>query len=253
MSADLLVDRDGDVAIIAINRPPANFFDAALISDLADAYERVADEGARVVVLRSEGKHFCAGADFSSAGMADRGASAQAVYREAVRLFRARLPIVAAVQGSAVGGGLGLACSADFRVASSATRFLANFSMLGFHQGFGISESLPAIVGTQAAMDLLYTSRRVDGVRAAEIGLVDRIAEPGRETEVALEYAREIAAAAPLAVQSMKQTLRGALAERVERVIDRELAEQRRLWDTEDSREGIRASIARETPAFTGE
>ncbi|MEW1973845.1 enoyl-CoA hydratase/isomerase family protein [Microbacterium profundi] len=253
MTNDIIITDDDSVAIVTINRAPTNYFDLSLISQIANAYEAAAAGGARAVVLRSDGKHFCAGADFSGGEMAtDRNATTERLYREAIKLFRARLPIVAAVQGSAVGGGLGLACSADFRVASSATRFHANFSMLGFHQGFGISETLPAIVGHQAAMDLLYTSRRVDGEQAFTLGLADRLAEAGRETEVALEYAHEIANAAPLAVQSMKLTLRGGLADRVAVVVERELAEQKILWDTADSQEGIRANIAREVPSFIG-
>lgn len=249
----LNIATDGPVAIISINLPPANYFNFELIASLADAYQQVADDGSRAIVLRSEGKHFCAGADFSGGDMAtDRVATSAKIYREATRLFRTPLPVVAAVQGAAVGGGLGLACSADFRVASSSTRFHANFSMLGFHQGFGLSVTLPEIVGAQVAADLLYTARRVDGERALAIGLADRLANPGAETAGALQYAQEIAAAAPLAVRSMRETLRSDLATRVEKVLERELAEQEVLWATEDSRAGIRANLARETPTFTG-
>lgn len=247
----LLTDYHDDIAVISLNRPPTNYFDHALITALADAYDAAADDGMRAIVLRSEGKHFCAGADFSGGEMADNRMEASSkLYREALRLFRAPLPVVAAVQGSAVGGGLGLACSADFRVASSASRFHANFSMLGFHQGFGISETLPAIVGQQAAMDLLYTSRRVDGEQARELGLVDRLVPEGEESGAAHELAAEIARAAPLAVRAIRQTLRGRLIQRVSDVLDRELSEQDLLWQTEDSHEGIRANLAREAPVF---
>lgn len=249
----LLIDYQDDIATISLNRPPTNFFDYALIAALADAYDAAAEDGMRVIVLRAEGKHFCAGADFSGGEMADNRVDASSkLYGEALRLFRAPLPVVAAVQGSAVGGGLGLACSADFRVASPATRFHANFSMLGFHQGFGISESLPAIIGQQAAMDLLYTGRRVDGEQARELGLVDRLAPVGDESVAAHEFAAEIARAAPLAVRAIRQTLRGRLIERVSDVLERELSEQDFLWQTEDSQEGIRANLARETPTFRG-
>lgn len=249
----LLTDYQGDIAVISLNRPPTNFFDRSLIAALADAYAAAADDGMRAIVLRSEGKHFCAGADFSGGKMADSRVEASAqLYREALRLFSAPLPVVAAVQGSAVGGGLGLACSADFRVGSSTSRLHANFSMLGFHQGFGISETLPEVVGMQTAMDLLYTSRRVTGEEAAQLGLVDRLAPVGDETRVACELAAEIARAAPLAVQAIRQTLRARLTQRVSEVLDRELSEQDRLWQTEDSREGIRANLAREVPSFCG-
>src|SRR5262249_13162466 len=156
------------VGVAEIRRPPDNFFDAGLIASLADAYQWLDQEaGARAVVLCSEGKHFCAGADFTGRSdhsprvHAARGAGER--HREALRLFEAKLPVVAAVQGAAVGGGLGLACSADFRVASPQARFSANFARLGLHQGFGLSVTLPAVIGQQRAIDMLYTARRVGG------------------------------------------------------------------------------------------
>ena len=116
----------------------------------------------RAIVLRSEGRHFCAGLDFAH----NRDQDIAALYRNALRLFAAPLPVVAAVQGSAIGGGLGLALSADFRFATPQSRFSANFSRLGFHHGFGLTVTLPRVVGEQRAADLLYSGRRVDGAEA---------------------------------------------------------------------------------------
>lgn len=253
MADDLSLTRDGHVAVLEIHRPPANYFDRALIGLLAEAADELdADTDCRAIVLCSEGKHFCAGANFGGDEMGgDRVATSAALYRDAVRMFRIKVPVIAAVQGSAVGGGLGLACAADFRVASPSTRFHANFSMLGFHQGFGLSVSLPEIVGMQQAMDLLFTSRRVTGERAAEIGLADRLVADGEQRAEALRWAHEIAGAAPLAVRSMKQTLRGDLADRVGVALERELSEQAWLWGTEDSAAGIAANLSRTTPVFT--
>ena len=95
------------------------------------------------------------------------------LYQQAVRLFRTKKPVVAAVQGAAVGGGLGLSLVADFRVASPDSRFTANFNRLGFHPGFGLSITLPRVVGPQKAALLFYTGRRIDGNEAHAIGLVD--------------------------------------------------------------------------------
>src|SRR6202035_4586819 len=103
--------------------------------------------------------------------------STGSLYEEAARLFAARTPIVAAVQGAAVGGGLGLGLVADFRVAAPSTRFIANFSRLGLHQGFGITVTLPAVVGTQRAQEMLYTGRAVAGEEAARFGLCERLAD----------------------------------------------------------------------------
>ena len=239
------------VATVEIHRPPNNHFDLALIASLADAFEALDDHPAcRAIVLCSEGRHFCAGADFaSSAGLARGG---RHLYDEAVRLFSARTPVVAAVQGAAVGGGLGLAMAADFRVASPESRFAANFARLGLHHGFALTVTLPAAVGQQRALELLYTCRRVPGEEAQRIGLCDRLAPAGRLRDEARALAAEIAASAPLAVRSIRETMRGDLAARVRAATDRERAEQERLNRTDDFREGVRATAERRQPRFTG-
>lgn len=245
------------VAVAEIGRPPDNFFDAGLIGSLADAYEWAeAQAGARVIVLCSAGRHFCAGADFTGRSGQARpvlaGDGAGDLYAQAERLFRAPLPVVAAVQGAAVGGGLGLACSADFRVASPAARFAANFARLGLHHGFGLSVTLPAIVGQQHAAVMLYTGRRVGGEEAARLGLADLLADPDGLRAAAHGLAAEIAAAAPLAVRSIRATQRAGLADRVREAMAAELAEQVRLRRTADFAEGVRASAERRQPRFEG-
>ncbi|GLZ77909.1 enoyl-CoA hydratase [Actinorhabdospora filicis] len=250
-----VVVEDG-VGLLEMQRPPANHFDEQLIGEIVDAaFELDADPRCRALVLASQGKHFCAGADFGDGGAfaGDRVAVADRLYRRAVQLFEVKTPIIAAVQGSAVGGGLGLACAADFRVADAATRFVANFARLGFHQGFALSVTLPDIVGRQVAADMLLTGRRVTGEEAHRIGLADRLTEPGGQREAALAWARSIAAAAPLAVRSIRATLRADLAERVRAALDHELAEQKWLWATRDAQEGITASLERRNPVFSGE
>lgn len=112
---------------------------------------------------------------------------------------------------------------------------------------------MPAIVGAQHAMDLLYTSRRIDGQHAFEIGLVDRLVPDAQLRTEALNWAAEIAAAAPLAVQSIRETLRAPLANRVRVVLERELDQQQKLWATNDSKIGIAANLAREKAVFTGQ
>ena len=259
---DVAVDvHDDHVAVAELGRPPDNYFDVELISSLADAYEWAeAEAGARAVVLCSAGKHFCAGADFTGRSAQARplgagtgtGDGAGDLYAQAARLFRAPLPVVAAVQGAAVGGGLGLACSADFRVASPAARFSANFARLGLHQGFGLSVTLPGIVGQQHANLMLYTGRRVTGEQAIQLGLADLLTDPAGLRAAARELAAELAAAAPLAVRAIRSTQRAGLAERVSEAMAAELVTQTRLRQTADFAEGVRASAERRTPRFLG-
>jgi enoyl-CoA hydratase/carnithine racemase len=253
---DVSVDVDPAtfVATVEIHRPPNNFFDVGLIRSLAEAYETLDEDVARcrAIVLCSEGKHFCAGADFSGRGAGEGGPGA--LYAEALRRIQAQTPVVAAIGGAAVGGGLGLACSADFRVVSPSSRLTANFSRLGFHQGFALTVTLPRIVGEQRAAELLYTGRRIDGTAAAEMGLADRLAGDGDGAvrAAALELAVEIAAAAPLAVRSIRATMRRGLADAVAAATAHEEAEQARLRATADWAEGVRASAERREPRFLG-
>jgi len=241
---------DDFVATVEIRRPPNNFFDVALVGALADASEDLARHAAcRASVLCSKGKHFCAGADFS--GRSEQGGAA--LYREAARVFAAPLPVVAAVQGAAVGGGLGLACSADFRVAAPEARFAANFAQLGFHHGFALSVSLPPLVGQQRALDLLYTGRRFGGEEAAGIGLCDRlVAQADELRREAHRLAAEIASSAPLAVRSIRATMRAELVARVAAAMDREAAEQERLRRAAAWSEGVAAMAERRRPRFEG-
>ena len=251
---------DDFVALVEIRRPPNNFFDRALIASLAQACEALdAEPGCRAIVLASEGKHFCAGADFGApdADLADESGAhlyerSTHLYDEAVRLFATRTPVVAAIQGAAIGGGLGLALWPDFRVAAPEARFSANFARLGFHHGFGLSVTLPRLVGSQAAQELLYTGRRIDGEQARDLGLCDRLVPLERVRSEARALAAEIAGSAPLAVASIRETLRGDLAEQIRDATRRERVEQERLQKTEDFREGVAAMAARRAPVFRG-
>jgi enoyl-CoA hydratase/carnithine racemase len=171
------------------------------------------------------------------------------VYGQAFRLFTSRRPVVAAVQGAAVGGGLGLALAADFRVGTEATRFSANFARLGFHQGFGLSVTLPAVVGRQRALDMLYTGRDVLGEEALAIGVADKLA--GDPREAAIELAAEIARSAPLSVDAIRATMRRELVAAVSTALDEEAAAQAALLPTADFREGLDAARNRRTPVFT--
>ena len=238
------------VGIVELCRPPDNFFSVEMVARAADALEAFdADDDVRAIVLCAQGKHFSAGADFSApaGGVAS---TTEDLYAAAVRLFRTRKPIVAAVQGAAIGGGLGLALAADFRVAAPEARFSANFARLGFHQGFGLSVTLPRLAGEQAAAELLYTGRRVGGEEAVALGLADRVAPLDTVREAALDLAAEIAGSAPLAVESIRATLRSDLADRVAAATVHEAAEQARLRATADFAEGTRAMIERRPPAF---
>jgi 2-(1,2-epoxy-1,2-dihydrophenyl)acetyl-CoA isomerase len=250
---ELTVELGADhVATLEINRPPSNYFSPGLIRLIADACDELAaGSRCRAIVLCSAGRVFCAGADFADAH-AVGAPDGTHLYDHAIRLFEQPLPMVAAIQGAAIGGGLGLALAADFRVAAPEARFAANFALLGIHQGFAISVTLPAVVGQQAALDLLYTGRRVSGAQAHALGLADQLAEPGQARAQAHELAAQVAAAAPLAVRSIRATMRGQLADQARAAMVRERAEQERLMQTSDWREGVAAVSERRPASFSG-
>jgi enoyl-CoA hydratase/carnithine racemase len=251
---DLCVQIDDHVATVQICRPPANYFDEPLIEALADTYELLdRDHFVRAIVLCSEGKHFCAGANFTRGEQRDADDDDIArFYSQALRLFSTATPVVAAVQGAAIGGGFGLALSADFRVGGAGSRLVANFSRLGFHPGFGISVTLPAIVGQQKALDFLLTGRQVCGDEAFRAGLLDDLVSDADIRTAATQFAHRIATSAPLAVTSIRKTLRQGLSERVAQAVEHEHKEQTRLRATADFAEGISASTQRRNPVFVG-
>lgn len=241
---------DDYVATIEICRPPNNFFSMAVIAGIADALADCDENpGVRAAVLCAQGKHFCAGADFSPGA---RSYTTDELYAAAARIIEAETPSVTAVQGAAIGGGLGLALATDFRFAAPEARFSANFARLGFHHGFGLSVTLPRLVGHQAAADLLYTGRRVKGEEAVDLGLADRLLPGDSLRAEAHAFAREIAISAPLAVRSIRKTLRGDLGARVRAATAHEATEQEWLRQTDDFTEGTAAMAARRPPNFAG-
>ena len=253
---DVAVALADHIATVEIQRGPNNFFDIDLIRSLADAFEALDNDAAcRAIVLAAEGKHFCAGANFHS-GQAERDLrnvpTGNPLYAEAVRLFACKKPVVGAIQGAAIGGGFGLALVPDFRVLCSETRFSANFVKLGFHPGFGLTYTLPRLIGWQRANLIFYTGRRISGEEAFAWGLGEVFTDQDNVRAAALELAKEMVENAPLAVQSTRATMRAGIAAAVKSATDHEFKEQHWLQKTEDHKEGIRAVAERRPGRFVG-
>ena len=250
----IAVSESGFIATIEVRRGPNNFVDTDMVGEIADAlevYDR--DKAIRAIVLCAEGKHFCAGADFGSRGpdgVARATKRGRHLYKEAQRLWRTQKPFVAAVHGAAIGAGVGLAVAADFRVTCPEARWSANFTRMNYHPGFGLTCTLPRLIGMQAASMMMYTGRRLTGEEAVKLGLADYCVPQDQVRAKATEVAQEIAESGPLAIVATRETLRRYLADDVARATEREYEEQDWLRKTDDFREGIKAMGERRTPNF---
>ncbi|MGZ0215179.1 MAG: enoyl-CoA hydratase/isomerase family protein, partial [Acidimicrobiales bacterium] len=235
---------------------PHNFLNFRQIHGIADALEELqSNMSIGCAVLAADGKSFCAGADFAGDGVGGGddevvgGDATLALYQGSARLFDVTLPIVGAIQGPAIGGGLGLAMVPDIRITCPNARFSANFAALGIHQGFGMSVTMPALLGPSRAAQVLYSAKRYKGEEAVAIGLADECVASELVRERALEVATDIAKNAPLALRAIKSTLRLGLGDEVRTITRREAEIQARLSHTEDAKEGI-ASVGERRPGI---
>ncbi len=248
---------DDGLAVVRINRPPHNLLTEPALRLLADALEELEGK-ARAVVVCSEGRSFCAGANFRSAEAPNPSDPETfekltgAFYEQAARVFDCPLPLVAAVQGAAIGAGFGLALACDIRVVGESGWFQANFVRLGIHPGFALSATLPHVVGPGRAADIFLTGRRVGAAEAERIGLAQEVTSDGDLLDRARALAGVIAAAAPLAVRATRTTLRRGLAGAARATMRQELAEQTALAGTADAIEGMAAMLEGRHPHFEG-
>ena len=245
----------GHVALLTFSNPPLNYATVGLLRALADQLEAIDQmPEVRAIVLASEGKAFCAGADLASEnGFGAAGDDPlREFYDQAIRIFATAKPMVAAVQGAAIGAGLGLAVAADFRVAAPEARFSANFVKLGFHPGFALTHTLPRVLGQQRALQMFMTGARYKTEEVADWGLVDKVSSLDTLAATALAFAADIAENAPLALLATRATLRANLVEQVTKTLQHEHGEQLKLQPTEDFAEGVKAMTERRPGNFVG-
>lgn len=256
MSISITTQISGHVGEIRFAKPPLNYACTELLRQIADRIDAFdADPQVRCLLLWSEGKSFCAGADLAgdeAITSTDGMDSIAQLYAQAQRIFARKKPMVAAIQGAAIGAGLGLALTADFRVAAPAARFSANFVRLGFHPGFGLSHMLPRLLGHQRAAWLLLSAARIKPGEALDWGLVDRLSGQDDLLDTARALAGEIAENAPLALIAVRQTLIAGLAEELQRTMRHEHTQQAWLKQTGDYAEGVASVFERRAARFTG-
>jgi enoyl-CoA hydratase/carnithine racemase len=257
MSITVSSSKHGAVGEIRFSKPPFNYACAALLGQIADVVDKFdADSAIRCLLLSSEGKNFCAGADLAGdeSITTENGMDAiTALYGQAFRIFSRKKPLIAAIQGAAIGAGLGLALAADFRVASPSARLSANFVRLGFHPGFALTHTLPRLVGPQKAAWLMLSAERTKPEAALAWGLVDRLSGEADLLDAARAMAGEIAANAPLALLAVRRTMIAGQEELARAAMQHEHEQQAILKRTADYAEGVASVFERREANFTGQ
>jgi enoyl-CoA hydratase len=253
--------RDG-VALITLNRPERmNSIGGPMKDDLREAFLTHArnDDGVRAVVVTGAGdKAFCAGADIKERAATVLPLPAYHLKQKATHeLFRAietfEKPVIAAINGVALGGGLEIALCADIRLASSNARLGLPEARLGALPAAGGTQRLPRLVGTGWAKQLMFTCEHLDAAQALRIGLVNAVHEPARLLPAAFEMAQRIAANAPLSLRFIKQAVDLGLQTGIEAGLEYERYAAAIVVSSEDRREGMRAFVEKRAPVFRGQ
>jgi len=254
----VLYELQDHILLITLNRPEQrNNMTPELLSAIEDAATRASrEQDARCVVVTGRGANFCGGADlekgFQVPGYHMSNEASFAMYRPFLSFLSVEVPVVAAMQGHAVGGGMGLAMVADIRIANREAKYGANFVKLGLHPGMATTWLLPRLVGVPRAAELLFTGRLVSGEEAAAMGLVNHAVAPDEVLPRAMAMAQEIAAAAPIAVRWTKRSLYRNTDWNPVPAADMEAHLQSRTLECEDLQEGIRAFLEKRPPKFSG-
>jgi enoyl-CoA hydratase len=257
----LLYEVKGAVAQITLNRPDRmNTLGGGMKDDLAHAFLTLVrnDPAIRCVVLTGHGdRSFCAGADIK-----ERSAHVPTpndyyrAHRETHELFSAieqlHQPIVAAINGVALGGGLELALCCDLRIASAGARFGLPEVKLGVIPAAGGTQRLPRAIGTARAKELMYTCELIDAEHAARIGLISRVVPHAELAGAALDLAQRIAAQPPLAIQAVKRAVDLGTQVSLAAGLEYERYAASMIVDSDDRKEGMRAFLEKRTPNFTG-
>lgn len=253
----LKLSKEGAVSVITINRPPANAMSYALIVELDEIFDEIAkDQESRVVVIHGEGRFFSAGADikeFTEVSEQQIQAQAMSVHKIFRKIETFEKPVIAAIHGAALGGGLELAMSCHIRyVASNAKLGLPELN-LGLIPGYGGTQRLPSHVGLAKAAEMMFTSEPLTGEEAVQWGLANNHFPEAELRESVILRARKIAEKSPLALKAAIDLLRLGDAPNLRETLEAEAQHFAGCFKTADAKEGIAAFVEKRKPVFKGQ
>lgn len=254
--------RDEGVALITLNRPDRlNSFGGSMREDIVAAFAAAnADPAVRAIVMTGAGKAFCAGGDVKEMSQ-NLEAGGKRTLKEKIdpardatllAIHESTKPVIAAVNGAAVGGGMNLALAADLRVASRGAVFAQSFVKRGLHPDCGGTFFLPRIVGTAKALELMWTGDVIEADEALRLGIVTRVLDPQQVLPEALALAVRIASGPPVAIRLTKRSVYQGVGGTLRDALAREAAAQNVCFETDDAREGALAFVEKRAPAFRG-
>ncbi|MBL7662022.1 enoyl-CoA hydratase/isomerase family protein [bacterium] len=246
------------VTSIILNDPDKlNAMGEAMAEQFSEAIQQVRqDQTCRVLVIKGSGKAFSAGGDLdmlqhkTTLTPQENQVGMLKFYRSFLALLQVEIPVVAAINGHAVGAGLCVAVACDMRIASTAAKLGFNFVRLGLHPGMGITHTLPNLIGPAHAAELLYTGRIISAAEAQRIGLVNHIVDAEKFDEAALGIANEIATAGPHAVRDLKHSLKQMASRTLNECLAREAEAQSKSYAGQEFKTGLAAIREKRDPQF---
>ncbi len=251
----LIVERQGNICIIKINNPQAmNALNLTILNELDCAVDKIKkDKGILAVIITGEGRAFVAGADISQMSGMNAvegkafGITGASVFRKIELLDK---PVIAAINGFALGGGCELAMACDIRIASSGAKMGQPETGLGITPGFSGTQRLPRLVGIGKAKELIYTADIIDAAEALRIGLVNKVTEPEALMSTSMEMAEKIVKKAPIAIRYSKEAINNGMQTDIDTAISIESSLFGLCFSTEDQKTGMKAFLEKKKPEY---
>jgi enoyl-CoA hydratase len=243
------------IGTITMNKPPANALSQSMIHEIGEAMESfLEDSGVRVVLLHGEGKFFAAGADIKEFTGIKHGNEFADLAREGQRIFRqietSSKPVIAAIHGAALGGGLELAMACHIRIACEKTKLGLPELQLGLVPGFAGTQRLPKLVGKSKALEMLLTAEPLSATEAEKHGLINRSVSEGTHLEEAEKLAEAVRYKGKQTVQYIVELLQHAETDPIERGQEKEAVRFGDAFESSDAKEGINAFLEKRKPEF---